>query len=163
MTDPDRDVGKFEIALPDGESLRTGDTVTHAEFGPMAVENIVYAGSYKEVTLVSELGPEALELTGDELRGRWGETIADDPLAIQTPTVEYEGISLPDADHALAVDLSVTGDEMDALEPLAVYTHDRIVRAMQALDRGAHPDDCEGIEIDIDWETIHDQRDGDRA
>jgi len=141
---------RFAVELPDGESLSKGATVEHVEHGPMIVEQITVGPSSKRVRFRAELGPEGLTLTGDEVRERWGETLHDDPQEIATPRVAFEGIGLPEWASPEA-DLTVSGADMEPVELVAMHARAEIVRAMEAVAEGIHPDEVD-VGATVNWE-----------
>jgi hypothetical protein len=150
------DIGKFEIELPNGEILTRDAMLEHIDYGPMYVDQITYSPHAKRVQLQSELGPQGLELTANEVREQWGETIHDDPIELHenNPSVAFNGLRLADSDLCVEVDVSVTGDDEDNVEAVAMYAKDQVVRAMQAVDQGKPPGETEGIGVEFDWDKI---------
>lgn len=150
------DVGQFQIELPDGGVLTQNGMVEHIDYGPMHVDQITYSPRAKRVRLQSEMGPQGIKLTGEELREQWGETISDDPIELHenNPRINFNGLHLPDSDLSVEVDVEVSGDDEDNVEAVAMHAKDQIVRAMQAIDESGDPAEMEGIGIEMDWETI---------
>lgn len=153
IADGGQEVEKFEIDLPDPDvaPLSRNDTITHIEHGPMRVDQIRCGGSTKTLSLVSELGPEAFQLSADELREKWGEEFALDPAEIREPRVGLEGITVQGVDAEVAV--TVSGEDEDAVETVAMYLHDRAVRALRAVAEDDHPDSVDGCGIDVPWQS----------
>jgi len=150
--DQQRDVDKFEIRVDDETVISRDSMVTHIEYGPMHVDRVAYSPQSKRIELKSELGPEGLTLTADELRERWGETLHTDPMALHergSARVVTEGLSAPDSD--VEVDLRVNGPQ-DEVDDVQLHAKDQIVRAMQAHVTEQPPADCKGIGVSIDWE-----------
>jgi len=140
----------FAVELPDGDSIETGHVIEHVEYGPMVVDEVRLGSKYKRVRLQAELGPEGLTLTGDEVRERWGKTLHDDPQEIATPRVGFEGIGLPERASPEA-DLTVSGADMEPVELVAMHARAEIVRAMEAVAQGIHPDEVD-VGATVDWE-----------
>jgi hypothetical protein len=143
--------GKFEVRVTDDIRLDRDSMVEHVEYGPMHVDRVTYSPTTKRVELKSELGPEGLTLTADELRERWGETLHTDPAELYNGSqrVTFEGITTSDGD--VSADLSVAGTS-DYVELVAMHVKDQAVRAMQAVDEERPPAECDGIGVEIDWE-----------
>lgn len=67
-----------------------------------------------------------------------------------------KGVTLEDDDWDVSVDITVEGDDEDAVERVMMHTHDQSVRAMEAINEQTHPDDVAGIGWMIDWSRILD-------
>lgn len=74
--------GKFEVRITNDIRLRCDSMVEHVEYGPIHVDRVTHSPSAKRVELRSELGPEGLTQTVDELREHWGETLHTDPAEL---------------------------------------------------------------------------------
>jgi hypothetical protein len=150
------EVGKFQIELPDGGVLTKDSMVEHIEHGPMYVDNITYSPHAKRVQLQSEMSPQGIKLTGEDIREQWNETISDDPFKLHenNPRTEMNGLHLPDSDLGIEVDVAISGDDEDNVEAVAMHAKDQIVRVMQAIEAGEVPEDMAGTGIDFDWDTI---------
>jgi hypothetical protein len=146
---------KFEIEVDDETTLQRDSMVEHAEHGPMRVDSIRVGAYNKTAELKSELGPIGLELTEEDLQEEWGETIHSDPAELYekgTRRVENNGISVDDSDIEVSVKAAgVPGGHVEAVQMHAV---DQIIRALQAVRDGKPPEECEGAEFRIDWETV---------
>lgn len=146
------DAASFAIEI-EGHTLQSGSTLAHEDYGPMVVDHIQVGASQKTALLTSELGPEALECSAEELRAMWGETIHVDPMAIQQPTVTFGGLSVEGLD--IEAELSVSGDtDFERVERVAIHAREQLVRAMQAERDHSHPADCEGTAASVDWDAV---------
>lgn len=155
----DRD-DKFAIDIEEGETLHRDDIVEHREYGPMHVSGITVGPFEKRAELKSEMGPEALQLSEDEVREQWGETIHFDPAELHEPgtvRLEHTGISVEGVD--VEVDLMVQGAPQKDAESIDMHAVDQIVKAMQAVRNESQPDECEGAGYEIDWEKRHEIED----
>ena len=155
-TDTDTESSDRRIAIEiEGHTLQSGSTLAHEQYGPMVIDHIQVGSSHKTALLTSELGPEALECSAEELRTMWGETIHVDPMAIQQPTVTFGGLSVEGLD--IEAELSVSGDTaFKHVERVAVHAREQLVRSMQAERDHSHPEDCEGTAASVDWDAVLD-------
>jgi hypothetical protein len=144
---------KFAIDVPDGEPLSKGDLVEHREHGPMHINEITVGPYRKRVTLISELGPNALQLSDDNIREAWGETIHTDleELYSDSMRVSREGVSVDDLD--ISVDITIDGSPEWAIQAVDAHVVDAAVRAMEAVRDGHPPEDSEGA-IELEWDTV---------
>jgi hypothetical protein len=151
---------KFAIDLPDGDPLSKGDLVEHREHGPMHVDDIRVGPYRKNVMLVSELGPSALKLSGDDIREQWGESIHTDPeqLYDDSMRVSREGVSVEDLD--ISVDITIDGSPEWAMQAVDAHILDAAVSALEAVRDGNPPTESEGV-YDIDWDAVLENHDGD--
>ena len=152
---------KFSIEVTEDHRLESGSTVAHKEHGPMIVDQVRVGPHHKTALLESELGPEALKLSGEELRQMWGETIHIDPMEIQEPTVSFGGISVEGQE--IEVELCVSGNtDFESIERVAIHARDQVVRAMEAERDHSRPEYCEGTGVTVDWDAlIESVQDGD--
>jgi hypothetical protein len=159
MSTDDYDPSKFRIDVPDdNDPLERDAIVEHAEYGPLRVDSVRVGRDRKTVDFWSELGEsrEGVQMTADEIREAWGETIHYDPTKVheQNPHVGFSGIT---AGHeSIEIDIEVrgeTGDESD-IECVAVHARDEAVRAIQALMNDELPEDCGGSSASVDWPAI---------
>lgn len=154
---------EFQVEVTDEVTLSRDSMVEHVDHGPMRVSSVRVGPYEKTVELKSEMGPIGLELSDDEIREQWGETIAQDPFELRDPgtaRVTTNGISAPDSD--VVVSVTTEGPQDDAE---AVHTHakDQIVRAIQAVRDEQPPEECDGAGVDIQWEKIFSDDGGDGA
>ena len=142
---------KFTVEVSNEHSLRRDSTVEHKEHGPMSVDSVRVGPSHKTMLLKSELGPEALELSGNEIRDAWGETIHVDPMELYSgeTRVGTEGISIEGVD--VEASMTVEGKPERAVELAYIHAKDEFVRALQAFETGAMPADCEGTDTSVNW------------
>lgn len=148
---------KFEIEIDEETTLHRDHMVEHIEHGPMRVESIAVGPYHKTAKLKSEVSPLGLELTDEQLREQWGETISDDPFELHDSGIarfENTGISVEGCD--IEVDLTVNGPEKDA-ERVTMHAVDQIVRCLQAVSEDQPPSECEGAGYSIDWEGIFEE------
>jgi len=77
------DLGAATIDLGD-EALRVGDTIEHAEYGPITATRVVAEafGRTAYFALEARETDLAISLTGEQLRDDWGETVARDPFEL---------------------------------------------------------------------------------
>lgn len=151
----DNDRPKFEIEIDDETTLRRGDMVDHVEHGPMQVDGILVGAHHKTAELKSELGPIGLDLTDDDLREQWGETLHTNPEELREPghaRFENQGISVDGAD--IEVTVTTSGQPQDDAEAAHMHAVDQVVRALQAVRDETPPADCEGAGVSLDWDTI---------
>jgi hypothetical protein len=71
----------------------------------------------------------------------------------------YGGIGLPDADFDVELAVEVEGDDEEVVEKVAMAAREGGVRALQAFDTGKHPEECDGVPVSIDWESVLEARD----
>ena len=70
---------------------------------------------------------------------------------------DQRGISLPDDDAPdVTMDIAVYGDDVEAVEKTLMHAKDQGIRAMQALNTGEHPDDCDGGPMRVAWDRVLD-------
>jgi len=144
---------KFEIEINEKITLHRGSIIEHIDHGPMRIDSILAGPHHKTADLKSELSPHGLELTGDELREQWSETIAQDPADLHDPgTARFQNTGVSAEGSDIEVDLTVKGPEKDA-ETVLIHTVDQTVRAIQAVRDENPPSDCEGAGFGINWET----------
>jgi len=55
--------------------------------------------------------------------------------------------------------LEVEGDDEEVVEKVAMAAREGGVRALQAFDTGKHPEECDGVPVLIDWESVLEARD----
>lgn len=151
---------EFQIELPEEGALTKGDVVVHADYGPMLVDELRVGPNYKRVTLASELGPEALQLTGEELRDAWGETLAGDPAVLHNGETRYTHDTITIEGVNIDVSLTVEGKPEPAAEAVDAHIVDAAARGLEAIRDGKPPSECEGA-YEIDWDTILDNIDRD--
>lgn len=152
----DFDRSKFTIEINDEVVLSRDSLVEHVEFGPMRVDTVSVGPFNKTAQLQAETSSIGLELTGDELRDKWGEEIASDPFELHDPgSARYEnrGITVEGLD--VEVTIKSSGPEKDA-ERVHMHAIEQTVRALQAMRDGVPPEECEGANYEIDWETVFD-------
>lgn len=142
---------KFSIEVPDGEPLTRDDTVEHCEYGPMHVDSITVGTFRKNITLISELGPEALRMSGDDLREKWGDTIHADPAELRDGKTRYTK-DFASEDGEVELTIEAAGPE-DRTQPVMAHLHDQAVRVLKATEEHTPPAECEGV-YEIDWGRI---------
>lgn len=144
---------KFEIEVDDETTLQRDDTVAHVEHGPMYVEQISISASAKRARLKAELSEDgmSIELTGDEIRERWGKTLAATPMELHDGKTRYEK-SFASRDDEIEITIKAAGPE-DDVQPVMAHLDDQAVRALQAMEDELPPEECEG-RYQIDWEAI---------
>jgi hypothetical protein len=142
---------KFRIDVPDGDPLTRNATVMHRDHGPMHVDEIRVGSSYKRVTLTADMGPEALQMTGEDLCEEWGETIHADPAELDDGKTRYTK-EFSSTDDEIEVTIEAAGPE-DRTDPVMAHLHDQVVRALRAVENHEPPAECDGV-YEIDWETI---------
>jgi len=64
-------------------------------------------------------------------------------------TITVEGITAEGTD--VTVSIETEGGEK-AAETVHMHAHDEIVKALQAVSNGVHPDECEGYLMRHDWD-----------
>lgn len=144
---------KFEVEIDEETTLRSDDLVEHVEYGPMVVSGIRVGPFQKTVGLKSELGPEGLELSDEEIREQWGERLHDDPVELYEDTfrASNEGISVDGLDVEMSI--STEGDQ-DVAELAHMHVLDEAVRALQALRDECDPNQADGAGFAVDWEGL---------
>jgi len=151
-TTPSED--KFAVEVNEEVTLRRDSMVEHAEHGPMRVDSIRVGPHSKTVEFKSEMGPVGLDLSAEDIREQWGETIAQDPFDLHEPgtaKISNSGISVEGSE--IEVDITVSGPEDDA-EMVHMHSVDQIVRALQGVRDEKPPWESEGGGYEIDWETV---------
>lgn len=152
-TEPTSDDSKFQIEVDEQTSIARNDMVEHAEHGPMRVNRIAVSAIGKRARLQSELNPVGLELSEEELREQWGETIHCDPAEIHDPnTARFSRSGIATEGVDIEVDIETSGSPQTEAELVHMHAIDQIQRALQAVANGSEPSECEGIRINIDWE-----------
>lgn len=69
--------------------------------------------------------------------------------------LDHRGISLPDDDaHDVTGDITVEGTDEGKADKVLIHAKDEIVRAMQALEEGKHPEECDGTGVSINWDGV---------
>lgn len=142
-----------EITINDNTTLGLGDAVEHVEYGMMAVESLSSGWGEVSAELESPVREDGLSITlsEEQIREAWGETIHTDPEVIHSPKVQFGGVSLPESEHGVEVDITVTGDDQAVVEAVAMHARDEIVRAMQAMEYGVVPEETDGSGISVNW------------
>ena len=75
------------------------------------------------------------------------------------PRNRYGGIGLPDGDADVTFAVEAEGDDEEVVEAVAMAAREAGVRALQAFDTGKHPEECDGVPVSIDWESVLEARD----
>lgn len=150
---PGKTESKFKIEVDEETTLRRDDTIAHAEYGPMHVDQITISAHGKRARLMAELREDRLsiELTEEEIQGRWGETLAADPLKLDDGKTRYQK-EFASKDDEIEVTLKAAGPE-DDVQPVMAHLHDQAVCVLQAMESQKPPEECEGM-YNIDWESI---------
>lgn len=147
---------KFEIEVNDEVTLARDSMIYHAEHGPMRVDSIIVSGHGNRAELKSEAGPVGLELSGDEIREQWGETMGDDPFDIHDAgSARFENREITVEGSDIEVTIRTEGPEQQA-EVAHNHAIDQIVSGLQAVRDGTEPSECEGAPFEIDWKTALD-------
>jgi len=153
MTDP-----KFTIEIDEETTLRRDDMVEHVEHGPMYVDSIVVGPSTKTAELKSELGPLGLDLTAEELREQWGETVHADPFELGEPgSARFESSGISVDGSAIKVSITTHGAPQKDAECVHMHAKNQIVRGLQAVAEGQPPEECEGPGFAVDWEHFFEE------
>jgi len=144
---------KFQIEVDGETTLRRDDTVAHAEYGPMHVDQITISALGKRARLAADLREDgmSIELTEEEIQEQWGEMLALDPFALDDGKTRYKK-EFASKDDEIEVTIKAAGPE-DDVEPVMAHLHDQIVRVLQAVEDQKPPEECEGM-YDIDWQAI---------
>ncbi len=145
---------RFQIEVNDEVTLSRNSMVEHADHGAMTVDQISVGANYKRARLKSQMREDGLsiELTGEEIREQWGDTIAADPFELREDGhASYEKY-FSSSDERLQIEISVSGPKERA-EPAMAHLDDQVYRVLEALEERKLPENCEG-RFDIDWETI---------
>lgn len=75
-------------------------------------------------------------------------------VVVAMPEYSTEGMATPEeSNYNLSVDLSVAGDDEDAVSKVHMHAKDQIIRALRAFDEKKPPEDCEGHYVTPDWEA----------
>jgi hypothetical protein len=77
------------------------------------------------------------------------------------PRNRYGGVTIDDDEFDVELAVEVEGDDEEVVEKVAMAAREGGVRALQAFDTGAHPDECDGVPVSIAWEDILEARDTD--
>ena len=143
---------RFEIEIDEETAISRDDMVEHVEHGPMFVDRISVGAGYKKAHLQSDRGPVGLELTDDQLRDEWGETVHFDPTKLYTPGHTRDENEFESTDGEVQVTISASGPE-DRTEVVMCHMHDQVARVLESLEEGHPPDESKGV-YKIDWEAI---------
>ncbi|MFW5900485.1 MAG: hypothetical protein ACOCTH_01755 [Halodesulfurarchaeum sp.] len=149
---------RFQIEVDEETTLRRNDTVAHAEYGPMHVDQISISAHGKRARLQAELREDrmSIELTEEEIQDGWGETLALDPFDLDDGKTRYKK-EFASKDDEIEVTLKAAGPEND-VQPVMAHLHDQTIRVLQAVENQQPPEECEGM-YDIDWEAIFTEED----
>lgn len=60
-------------------------------------------------------------------------------------------------DTDITVDIHVDGDPEAIAEKVLMHAHDEAVRALQAFEKGQHPNECEGVGFSVAWDRVLDE------
>lgn len=144
---------RFEIEIDEEISIGRDDIVAHSEHGPMVVDRITIGTHGKRARLMAELREDrmSVELTGDEIREAWGETLALDPFELTDVKTKFSQ-DLASKDGEIEITLKVAGPEEDA-EPVMAHLHDQAVRVLGAIENQKPPEECDGS-FNINWDGI---------
>jgi len=118
-------VGKFEIDCGDGEPLAEGDTVTHAAYGPLSVDQVYVSNNGKRAEFIAEAAPHrtTVEFSGGEIREMWGADMAADPDDLDAGDGTDDAVRIDLTDEAYDLLLSYQADGESLTETL-----DRVLR-----------------------------------
>jgi hypothetical protein len=150
---------KFKIEVDEETTLRRDDTVAHAEYGPMHVDQISISAHGKRARLESELREDrmSIELTEEDIQEAWGETLALDPFELDDGKTRYKK-EFASKDGEIEVTLKAAGPEDDT-QPVMAHLHDQVVRVLEGVENQQPPEECEGV-YDIDWDAIFSEDEG---
>jgi hypothetical protein len=151
----DFDMSRFDVEVTDEVTLSKRDTVEHAEYGPMSVDQVSIGPTHKRIRLQSQIREDGLsiELTDDELRDAWGETIHTDPMEVHDRGTASYSKSFESEDEGIEISIEVSGPK-DGAEPAMAHLHDQTVRVLKAVEDETTPAETEGV-YEIDWESVH--------
>lgn len=157
MTDVDNesevDRARFEIDVNDEVTLSRGDLLAHAEHGAMVVDQITISAIGKRARLRCEERTDgmSIELSEEEIRETWGDTLGSDPFEVQPETPRYSN-EFASKDDEVEISIEVTGPE-DRAEPVMAHLHDQTISVLRAFENGIPPEETEGT-YEFDWEAI---------
>jgi len=159
--DEEFDMSRFDVEVTDEVTLSKRDTVEHADHGPMSVDQVSIGPTFKRIRLQSQIREDGLsiELTEDELRDAWGETIHIDPMQVHDAGTASFSKEFSSRDDAIDISIEVSGPQDDA-EPVMAHLDDQAVRVLQAMEKKTAPEECDG-RYNIDWEGVHSDGDDD--
>lgn len=145
--------GGFQIEVGEETTLRRDDTVAHAEYGPMHVDQITISPHSKRARLMAELREDrmSIELTEEEIQDGWGETLAADPFELDDGKTRYKK-EFASKDDEIEVTIKAAGSE-DDVQPVMAHLHDQVIRVLHAMENQRPPEECEGM-YDIEWNAI---------
>lgn len=154
MSETSVDKERFQIEVTDEVALGRNSTVEHAKWGPLEVDQVTISAHGKRARLKSPMREDGLsiELSGDEIREQWGETIAADPFELREGDVTSYTQDFSSTDEELQATIEVSGPE-DRAEPVMAHLQDQTTRVLQAMEDQKPPEECDG-RYDIDWGGI---------
>lgn len=148
---------QFRLEMDDGHVIERDAMVEHIEHGPMYCDGVTVGPAGRRISFEGEMGPVGVTLSEEDLREAWGETMHCDPAELYSPgevRIENSGISTDDSD--IEVSIETNGKPQSDAERVHLYAVDAAVRAIQAHENECDPDECEGSQIEFDWESLFD-------
>jgi hypothetical protein len=73
------------------------------------------------------------------------------------PRNRYGGVGIPESeDPPFDVELAVEadGDDEEVVEKVAMAAREAGVRALQAFAENTHPDECDGVPVSVNWDSV---------
>ncbi|MHB9288160.1 hypothetical protein ACKVMT_14120 [Halobacteriales archaeon Cl-PHB] len=64
----------FQVDVGEGEPLTNGDTVEHADYGPLTLDSITFSAFEKRVDFQAR-GTLSVTFTAEEIREMWGDEL----------------------------------------------------------------------------------------
>jgi len=155
--DTDDAVGKFEIDCGDGQPLAEGDTVVHAAYGPLTVDQVYVSNDSQRAEFIAEAAPHrtTVEFSGSEIRDMWGADMAVDPDDLDAGDGTDDAVRIDLTDEAYGLLLSYQADDESLTETL-----DRVLRIVPHPAR--LPDSVDQYAIENERFVVERQYDEDR-